>query len=340
MAKQIIKNTDDKLVCLSCGSKNQNNFYKTKDKFHSIFGRVPYCKDCVKNKIYLEYLKKFKSPNLAIYYMCRKIDVPYIHIAYQGALETIKNPKSTMYGEDYLVQAYMQNIAFSENNDWGVSFDDSKGEDKIDGIVSFAEITKVKRVNKDKEIDTDKYDVIEYDTDELIQKWGNYSNEDLAYLESEYLDWSDKLNGIPDKSIDIMVKEVCLQCNEIRKDRENGEAVDKKVATLQALLKNSGLIELQNENAEIQQVGIVCKDIEFRRPVKTVDPELDDVDNMKSLLYGFVGSMSRTLGKENVFTQKFDEMYSKYNIDIINDFKNSELEVAQSDDIVGGDNNE
>ena len=117
MARQTIKEIEDKLVCISCGSKNQNNFYKTKDKFHKTFGKVPYCKDCVKNKIYPEYLRKYKSPNLAIYYMCRKIDVPYIHTAYQGALETIKNPKSTMYGEDYLVQAYMQNIAFSENND-------------------------------------------------------------------------------------------------------------------------------------------------------------------------------------------------------------------------------
>ena len=296
---------------------------------------MPYCKDCVKNKIYPEYLRKYKSPNLAIYYRCRKIDVPYIHTAYQGALETIKNPKSTMYGEDYLVQAYMQNIAFSENNDWGVSFDDSKGEDKIDGIVSFAEITKVKRNTKTSDIDTNKYDIIEYDTDDLIQKWGNYSNEDLAYLESEYLDWSDKLNGIPDKSIDIMVKEVCLQCNEIRKDRENGEAVDKKVATVQALLKNSGLIELQNENAEMQQVGVTCKDIELHRPIKTVDPELEDVDNMKTLLYGFVGSISRTLGKENVFTQKFDELYGKYNIDIVNDLQNEMPQDSNTDNAMG-----
>ena len=335
MARQTIKEIEDKLVSISCGSKNQNNFYKTKDKFHKTFGKVPYCKDCVKNKIYPEYLRKYKSPNLAIYYMCRKIDVPYIHTAYQGALETIKNPKSTMYGEDYLVQAYMQNIAFSENNDWGVSFDDSKGEDKIDGIVSFAEITKVKRNIKTSDIDTNKYDIIEYDTDDLIQKWGNYSNEDLAYLESEYLDWSDKLNGIPDKSIDIMVKEVCLQCNEIRKDRENGEAVDKKVATLQALLKNSGLIELQNENAEMQQVGVTCKDIELHRPIKTVDPELEDVDNMKTLLYGFVGSISRTLGKENVFTQKFDALYGKYNIDIVNDLQNEMTQDSNIDDTMG-----
>ena len=189
MARQTIKNDEPlKLTCICCGAKNQANFYVTQDKMHKTFGKIPYCKDCVKNVIYPNYLKKFKSPNLAIYYMCRKIDVPYNHTAYQGALETIKNPKSTMYGEDYLVQAYMQNIAFANNNGWGNTFDDSQGEDKIDGIVSFAEITKVKRQPNNKEIDTDKYEIIEYDTDELIQKWGNFSNEDLAYLETEYLD--------------------------------------------------------------------------------------------------------------------------------------------------------
>lgn len=334
MARQTIKSDEPlKLTCICCGAKNQANFYVTQDKMHKTFGKIPYCKDCVKNVIYPNYLKKFKSSNLAIYYMCRKIDVPYNHTAYQGALETIKNPKSTMYGDDYLVQAYMQNIAFANNNGWGNTFDDSQGEDKIDGIVSFAEITKVKRQPKNKEIDTDKYEIIEYDTDELIQKWGNFSNEDLAYLETEYLDWSDKLNGITEKSIDIMVKEVCLQCLDIRKDRENSEAVDKKVKTLQDLLKTSGLIELQNDEAETKSVGVTIKDIEDHRPVKTVDEELSDVDNIKMIIVAFAGNLFRALGRENAYTKKFDELYDKYSIDIINDLKELNAEAKINKEI-------
>ena len=85
----------------------------------------------------------------------------------------------------------------------------------------------------------------------------------------------------------------------------------------------------------MQQVGVTCKDIELHRPIKTVDPELEDVDNMKTLLYGFVGSISRTLGKENVFTQKFDELYGKYNIDIVNDLQNEMTQNSNIDNATG-----
>ena len=273
----------DKIKCLCCGMGNQSNFYATKDPFRKYFAKIPYCKNCIK-EIYNKYLKKYNGNiNMAIYYLCRKIDLPYIHSAFVGAVENINNPNAKIQGEDSIVSAYIKNLSFSEANGWGCNFDDSQGENEIDGLSSFEETIKVKRSQKipGKEPDKDKYDVIEYDTDELIRKWGLYDNSDLIYLESEYLDWSDKLNGIHEKSIDIMVKQVCLQCNEIRKDRENGANVDKKLATLQSLLKTSGLIEAQKDNTDDLSVGMLISEIEHKRPVKTVDPELEDVNNIQ-----------------------------------------------------------
>ena len=129
-----------------------------------------------------------------------------------------------------------------------------------------------------------------------------------------------------------MVKEVCLQCLDIRKDRENSEAVDKKVKTLQDLLRNSGLIELQNDEAETKTVGITTKDIEMHRPIKTVDDDLADVDNIKMIIAAFTGNLFRALGRENAYTKRFDELYDKYSIDIINDLKqlNAETKVEKA----------
>lgn len=328
---------NSKIRCLKCGMSNQSNFYATKDVCRKFYGKIPYCKDCVK-EMYLGYLKKYNNVNIAIYYLCRKIDVPYIHNAFLGAVENINNPNAKIQGEDSIVSSYMKTLGFSDRNGWGSTFDDSQGENEVEGITSFADVTKVKRSFKSNNKNND-CEILEYDTDELIQKWGMFDNEDLAYLESEYLDWEDKLNGIVEKSTDIMVKQVCLQCNEIRKDRENGTNVDKKVKTLQDLLKTSGLIEMQNSESEERYVGMLINDIEYKRPIKKVDPDFDDVDNIRDILYGFIGAMCRTLGKENFYTEKFDEIYDKYSIDIIDNLKqlkeensNENLEESDNDE--------
>lgn len=318
--KTLDKIENNKITCIKCGSSNQQNFYQTKDKNRGFFGKIPYCKNCIK-EIYNEYLKKYKEMNMAIYYMCRKIDIPYIHTAYCGAVENINNPNSKIQGEDGIVQAYMKNLAFSEQNGWGYTFDDSIGEDQIDGLVSYDVYTKVK---KNKKIvgtseNDDMYDIIEYDTEYLQSKWGIYTNEELAYLESEYLDWQDKLGGqIDEKSIDVIVKQICYQTLDINNDRANGNDVNKKVQTLTNLMNNAGLIEKQkSNNNNTRTLGQRIEDIERFRPVKEVDPELADVDGMKVLLDAFVGNMARTLNKSNDFTSRFEKEFQEYSIDII-----------------------
>lgn len=315
---------DKKIVCICCGTSNQQNFYQSRDKHKSFFGKLPYCKNCVKD-IYDYYLKKYKEMNMAIYYTCRKVDIPYIHTAYTGAVENIKNPNSKIQGEDAILQAYMKNLSFSEKNGWGSTFDDSIGEDQIDGLVSYDVYTKVKKDKKiigDSNDNDDRYEVIEYDTEYLQNKWGIFDNEDLAYLESEYLDWAEKLgfkNGIiGEKSIDVIVKQICYQTLDINNDRVSGADVNKKVETLTKLMNNAGLIEKQRSNNEEQRgVGQRTEDIELYRPVKSVDPELEDVDNIRGLLTAFVGCMSRSLNKSNEYTREFEKRYAEYSIDII-----------------------
>lgn len=321
--KEKIENEKITMYCLWCGDSTKSNFYITKDKHKNFLGRIPYCKNCIQ-KIYEEYLKRYNNDiNLAVYYTVRKIDIPYIHTAFIGALENVKNPNSRIFGEDSIMKAYMKNLAFADKNGWGYSFDDSIGENEIEGLSSFEDVIKVKRKsNKRKEEESENYEVIEMDSAELVRKWGNFDDEDLAYLESEYMDWEQQLNGIPDKNTEIMIRQICLQCNEIRKDRQEERPVEKKIATLQSLFKTSGLSEMQNNESATKGVGMNIRDIEYKRPIKEVDPELADVDNIHSILLAYLGGTSRALGKENKYTEQFDEDFKKYNIDIIEDIRN------------------
>ena len=154
-----------KIYCLWCGCANQANFYTTRDKHRKFFSKIPYCKDCV-HKIFEEKKAKYNdNVNLALYYTLRKIDMPYIHSAYIGAVENINNENAKIQGEDAILKAYMKNLAFADTNGWGTSFDDSQGEKNIEGLTAFDDIIKVKRhINSAKEAD-DEYGIIEFDAD-------------------------------------------------------------------------------------------------------------------------------------------------------------------------------
>lgn len=318
-----------KITCIRCGESNQSNFYQTKDKNRKFYNKIPYCKKCIK-EIFSDYKKKYSDNlNLAIYFLCRKIDIPYIHTNYTGALENIKNPESKIFGEENIVSAYMKGFAFSEQNGWGNSFDESQGEREIQGLASFDEYTKIKKNKKSssKEYD-DSYDIIEYDTEFLQNKWGMFTNDELAYLESEYLDWEDKLGGkISEKSIEVIVKQICLQSLDIYIARQQGNDVTKKVKTLRELMSDGGLVEKQNQASDLVNgsVGQRIEEIEKIRPVYAPDPSLQDVDNMKNIIYGFAGGTSRALGKNNFYTKKLDEIFSDYTIDIIENNVSSHL---------------
>lgn len=321
------------ICCIECGCKNQSNFYVSKDKHKKFFGKIPYCKDCIGN-IYKAYLTKYNDMNLAIYYMCRKIDSPYIHSAYLGAVDNINNPKSALKGEDSIAKAYMKNLGFSESNNWGYTFDDSQGEDLISGLSAYDMYTKVK---KDRKIigdntNEDLYDIVEYDTEFLQNKWGIFDNDDLAILESSYMDFEDKLGGqIDEVSLEIIVKQICLQSLEIHKDRTSGNDVSKKVPVLLTLMNYGGLIEKQKNVTTSRSVGQRIEDIERMRPVKDVDPELADVDNLNSLLSAFVGCMARALNKSNDYTTKFEEDYAEYSIDIIENARKESSSIVEQD---------
>jgi hypothetical protein len=235
-----------------------------------------------------------------------------------------------------LIAAYMKTYnSLHDTNGYGDTYEDSIGLNEIKGLKSFDDNIKVKRKLKEvdlKSIDIEKYEILQYDSDDLILKWGNYADEDLIFLENEYLDWEEKIGDyINEKSTELIIKEICKQTLEIKQKRECGEKVKDEVKTLQSLMDNGGVLEKQQKKTmEDKKIGMTIADIEKYRPLKETLPELMDVDAFGEILDTFLGGISRTMGKENSFTKRFDEIYKDYTIDLINN-DNFEMNDGDSD---------
>lgn len=297
---------------------------------------IPYCKDCIRSEMWRYFLRKFNNnEQLALHGLLRSLNLPYIHSVYLASIKNINNPNATISKDaeedneesvktnnSVLVSAYFKNYnSLYERNGYGDTYLDSEGLNEIQGMAIYEDTIQIRRQKKEEnieDIDTEKYEVLEYDADELIFKWGAFPDEKLIRLEREYLDWSDKLGDyIYDKSTDLIVKQVCQQTVEIEDKRLLGEKVKDDVNTLQALLNSSGLIEkTRDKSAETTKIGMTIREIENLRPLAKPAKELEDVDKYGELLDTFIGGISRTMGKENIFTHKFDELYKDYTINL------------------------
>lgn len=324
-----------RIVCLNCGCKNQAEFYKSHNPFNKFLGYIPYCKDCIRSEMWSYFIRKFNgNEQLALHGLLRSLNLPYIHSVYLASIKNINNPNATIskdseneveenkVNNSVLVSAYFKNYnSLYERNGYGDTYLDSEGLNEIQGMNIYEDTIQIRRQKKEEnieDIDTEKYEVLEYDADELIFKWGAFPDEKLIRLEREYLDWSDKLGDyIYDKSTDLIVKQVCQQTVEIEDKRLLGEKVKDDVNTLQALLNSSGLIEkTRDKSAETTKIGMTIREIENLRPLAKPTKELEDVDKYGELLDTFIGGISRTMGKENIFTHKFDELYKDYTINL------------------------
>ena len=95
---------DEKIRCVKHDALLvPSNFYiASNESIFSGIGRIPICKKCLYDMVN-EYYKTHKDLALAIYYVCRKIDVAYDSRALDGALKSgDNNPRKTF--QSYMPQ--------------------------------------------------------------------------------------------------------------------------------------------------------------------------------------------------------------------------------------------
>lgn len=318
-------------ICCVCGTENRSDFYVSYNRFNRFTGLLPYCKKCLNNEIWEYFLEMYKgNEQLALHGILRKLDIPYIHSVYLTASKAIEEsnkliqqlpPEEQEQQEKKispLFSKYMRLYnSMHDTNKYGNSYLDSEGLERINGLKSFEDIVKVK-YSRNIDNNSQDYEVIEYDIDYLIQKFGTYPPEELAFLEEQYLQWKDKLGKfIYEKSTEMNVIMLCIEFLKIRKKSEAGESTKDEIATVQKLMAASSLIEKQTMNSKKDVVlGMEIEAIERKRPIRPARTDLDDVDGYKQQIECFAGAMARALGKENQFTEEFDNVMGKYSLDI------------------------
>ena len=107
-------------LCLMCGKNGKvSDFYNTFNLTYSFNAlKIPYCKDCIQ-KLYEEYYKKTGDAEMAMYYLCRKIDIYYSKTIFDGANRAVLKGKS-------LIPEYIRIYnSFHDNAKYGDDFSQS-----------------------------------------------------------------------------------------------------------------------------------------------------------------------------------------------------------------------
>jgi len=150
------------LMCAACGKhKKETDFYKSYIEIHSITGRIPYCKDCLKNmitdangEVQIELLKK----------TLKLINKPFISDLWENSYED---------GRD-VFGIYIKNLGMKQYRNLIWEDSDYYGSYKTDNN---------EKPNYSKTIQSSEIEI----TEEMTDKWGSgYTTEEYYYFEKKW----------------------------------------------------------------------------------------------------------------------------------------------------------
>lgn len=222
--------TKNKVICTCCGEESsERNFYISKSIIYKATSHLPICKKCLGN-LYEKYYNKYQDYKLALYYMCRAVGICFNLGSYNAVLQEIQNGKTTNVWQIYMTKLN----SLGGKNGAGDDFDSSDSID-VKEIIS--------NQNNDSNID-----------EEIIGRWGNLPISDLEFLEYNYTQWVTR-HQCETRAEEILYEEICQMQLDIKKTRETGGDVMKKVEALQKLMSSANIRPLDqnalsvNENA-------------------------------------------------------------------------------------------
>lgn len=314
---------------------NKCNKYKTNTAFYESFsdlydGTMPICRDCAK-KLFGKYYKTYRDLRECIILISQKFDI----IVYEPALELVLKFAETEEGKSQLIsgdilgkyltdlwlQCHINNIpkerrVFAESNLGGIPFKCIKNRFTMPSI--YNDRLQSDNIENDSIVDDedDKLPPLK----KLRRKWGPiYKDEELKFLENIYNQYLER------SVIDSLVKErlllqVCYEELGLYQDRQAQKPVDKRIAGLRALLKDAGISEKKSANnngdSQFGSLGEFIRHAEQHEPIIVKNHKFVDVDGIKKLWMSMVGALIRTLGRNNEYTEKFEENYKPYTADI------------------------
>lgn len=149
------------------------------------------------------------------------------------------------------------------------------------------------------------------------KRFGNYSNEDLMFLENEYQDWTTRY-PCENKSQELLFKRICFKELEIDKAQKDGKDTKELDATLQNLMGSLNIKPSQkNSNALTDNLtfGQLIDKWEQEKPIPEPEEEFKDVDKIGLYIdVFFKGHLSKMMGLKNAFSSLYEKFMKKYTV--------------------------
>lgn len=300
-------------ICSKCGKsygRRKGYFPVNYGMLYKGIGYVSVCKDCI-DSMYNGYLAQCNNAKDAVRQMCRKLDLYWS----EKVFETVerKNTTSTMM-TSYI--AKINTVSYS-----GKSYDDTLSEEGT--LWNWNK--KQDNVNSPEPEDNHaKNDEIKI-PDDVIAFWGTgYTPEMYVDLEQRRSYWMSRFPE--DYELDIgteaIIRQICSLELDINRDRAAGRAVDKSVNALNTLLGSASLKPTQKRTDDVDSsidktpLGVWAQRLEYKRPIKEVDPELQDVDGIvRYISIWFLGHLCKMLGIKNTYCKLYEDEIAKMRVE-------------------------
>lgn len=300
-------------ICSKCGKsygRRKGYFPVNYGLLYKGVGYVSVCKDCI-DAMYNGYLSQCNNARDAVRQMCRKLDLYWSDKVYD--IVERKNTTSTMM-TSYI--AKINTVSYS-----GKSYDDTLAEEGTLWNWSAQPVVEPEPAQSNTQTDDEEMKIPE----DVIAFWGDgYTPEMYTSLEQRRSYWMSRFPE--DYELDIgteaIIRQICSLELDINRDRAAGRAVDKSVNALNTLLGSASLKPTQKKADDTDSsidktpLGVWAQRLEYKRPIKEVDPELRDVDGIvRYISIWYLGHLCKMLGIKNTYCKLYEEEIAKMRVE-------------------------
>lgn len=294
-------------------------------------GYLAICNNCV-DELFEHYKAALGNEADAIRRICLKFD-----IYWNPEIYAMLNKASTSQSR---VRAYISKTNLYKYI--GKTFDDTLDEEYANSLDEDASEEQAHAESIVKNIEPVYDEEKEIVVDEsIIQYWGTgFTPEMYLELESRRNYW---LSQYPEGTVlnpgeEGILRQICNLEISINQDRAAGKSIEKSVNALNTLFGSMNMKPSQKKETEENYIpfGVEIARFEDGDPIPEPDKDFQDVDGLRhNILTWFLGSLCKTAGIKNQYSQMFEEEIGKYTVerpkydDTDDDIEEVEAEVAE-----------
>lgn len=270
-------------------------------------GYLTICNNCM-DELFEHYKAALGDEQEAIRRLCLKFD-----IYWNPEIYSMLNKTSTSQSR---VRAYISKTNLYKYI--GKTFDDTLDEECAQALEEEKQQNAI--IRSVEPVYDDEKDEIVVDED-IVQYWGTGFTPDMYIeLEGRRNYWLSQYppGTVLDPGEEGILRQICNLEISINQDRAAGKPIGKSVNALNTLFGSMNMKPSQKKETEENYVpfGVEIARFEDGDPIPEPDKEFKDVDGMRhNILTWFLGSLCKTAGIKNQYSQMFEDEISQYTVE-------------------------